>query len=135
VPDKRIAGMMLAEGEVLRHRDRGQGPHGAQGKWKLTYQPLTDGAIYRLFDIERDPGAGKTSSAATGRGGELRSLLDQWMADDRDPIQSSPPKRRTEAADADPASRASIETAIARLRECRDEIRQHRTPMSKRSQR
>jgi hypothetical protein len=31
------------------------------GDWKLTYQPLTDGATYRLFNIREDPDACATS--------------------------------------------------------------------------
>ena len=26
-----------------------------QGRWKLTYQPMNDGAIVRLFDLTEDP--------------------------------------------------------------------------------
>jgi hypothetical protein len=53
------------------------------GDWKLTYQPLTDGATYRLFNIREDPGCRRNvidqnpQTAAT-----LRSLLDDWMDED-----------------------------------------------------
>ncbi len=54
------------------------------GKWKLTYQPLEDGAIYRLFDIERDPGCTvDLIDHYAGVAAELRALLEQWMANDR----------------------------------------------------
>ena len=29
------------------------------GDWKLTYRPLTDGALYRLFNMREDPGCQK----------------------------------------------------------------------------
>jgi len=53
------------------------------GKWKLTYQPLIDGAIYRLFDIETDPGCQQDVIDRHPQiAVELRLLLDRWMSDD-----------------------------------------------------
>jgi hypothetical protein len=53
------------------------------GKWKLTYQPLTDGAIYRLFDIEQDPGCrSNVFDQYPEIAAELRALLDRWMSED-----------------------------------------------------
>jgi len=54
-----------------------------QGKWKLTYQPLTDGVIYRLFDIEADRECQRNVIDDQPRiAADLRLLLEQWIADD-----------------------------------------------------
>jgi hypothetical protein len=34
------------------------------GRWKLTYQPTDNGAIYSLYDMETDPGCKRDVSAA-----------------------------------------------------------------------
>jgi hypothetical protein len=53
------------------------------GDWKLTYQPLVDGAIYRLFNIREDPSCLRDVLAEHPQiAGELKALLDQWMDDD-----------------------------------------------------
>jgi arylsulfatase A-like enzyme len=53
------------------------------GRWKLTYQPLQDGAIYRLFDIESDPGCrDNVIDRHPEVAAQLRALLDGWMAND-----------------------------------------------------
>ena len=53
------------------------------GDWKLTYQPLTDGAIYRLFNIRDDPGCLRDVLEQYRQiAGELKCLLDGWMDDD-----------------------------------------------------
>jgi len=55
------------------------------GDWKLTYQPLTDGATYRLFNIREDPGCQRNVVDQNPKTAEaLRSLLHRWM--DEDPI-------------------------------------------------
>jgi len=53
------------------------------GDWKLTYQPLTDGPMFRLFDISSDPGCQRDildQHPAVAE--QLKSLLDRWMDDD-----------------------------------------------------
>ena len=53
------------------------------GDWKLTYQPLTDGAIYRLFNIREDPGCLHNVMEQHPRIAEqLKCLLDRWLDDD-----------------------------------------------------
>ncbi|PIX95772.1 MAG: hypothetical protein COZ24_13985 [Hydrogenophilales bacterium CG_4_10_14_3_um_filter_63_21] len=50
------------------------------GRWKLVYQPLVDGPLLRLFDLEADPGCRQDQSGAypevTTR---LWGLLQAWM--------------------------------------------------------
>ena len=82
VPDKSI-GMISLKPEyvdiIVAAKDRMV----RVGDWKLTFQPLTDGAIYRLFNIREDPGCMRdvlSEHPQTAR--ELRMLLDRWMADD-----------------------------------------------------
>jgi len=54
-----------------------------RGNWKLTYQPLTNGVIYRLFDIEADPGClNNIIEQHPQVASELRDLLEEWMNDD-----------------------------------------------------
>jgi arylsulfatase A-like enzyme len=53
------------------------------GDWKLTYQPLVNGAIYRLFNIRDDPSCLRDVIAEHPRvAHQLRTLLDRWMQDD-----------------------------------------------------
>ena len=80
VPDKSI-GMISLKPEyvdiIVAAKDRMV----RVGDWKLTFQPLTDGAIYRLFNIREDPGCMRdvlSEHPQTAR--ELRMLLDRWMA-------------------------------------------------------
>jgi arylsulfatase A-like enzyme len=59
------------------------------GDWKLTYQPLVDGAIYRLFNIREDPSCLRDLLAEHPQiAGELKALLDQWMDDDPKSVRS-----------------------------------------------
>jgi arylsulfatase A-like enzyme len=53
------------------------------GDWKLTYQPLTNGAIYRLFNIREDPSCLRDVISEHPRvAHELRGLLDRWVEED-----------------------------------------------------
>ena len=82
VPDKRIGMISLKRKYVdviIAAKDRMV----RVGDWKLTYQPLTDGAIYRLFNIREDPGCLRNVLDQNPRTAEqLKSLLDGWMDDD-----------------------------------------------------
>ena len=75
------------------------------GDWKLTYQPLVDGAIYRLFNIREDPGCLRNVLEQYPDVGErLRSQLDRWMDDDpksgrRGRSAAAAAKRSVEAGD------------------------------------
>ena len=82
VPDKRV-GMISLKPEyvdiIIAAKDRMV----RVGDWKLTYQPLIDGAIYRLFNIREDPACLHNVMEQHPRTAEhLRRLLDQWMDDD-----------------------------------------------------
>jgi len=114
VPDKRIGMISLKQKYfdiVIEAKDRMV----RRGKWKLTYQPLTDGTIYRLFDIERDPGCtddviGRFPEVAT----ELRHLLDKWMANDPRSIRPAPSRSHPATAVADVATFDGAEAAIGK---------------------
>jgi arylsulfatase A-like enzyme len=90
IPDKRD-GMISLKPKYLDIVIAAKDRMVRRGKWKLTYQPLTDGVIYRLFDIEDDPGCQTNVIEQHPQiAAELRALLDRWMADD-------PVGRRTES--------------------------------------
>ena len=82
VPDKRIGMISLKPkyvDAIIAAKDRMV----RLGDWKLTYQPLTDGAIYRLFNIREDPGCLHDVQEQHPKVAEqLKSLLDRWMDDD-----------------------------------------------------
>jgi arylsulfatase A-like enzyme len=82
VPDKRV-GMISLKPEyvdiIIAAKDRMV----RVGDWKLTYQPLTNGAIYRLFNIRDDPACLQNVLEKHPRvAEELKDLLDRWMDDD-----------------------------------------------------
>jgi hypothetical protein len=53
------------------------------GEWKLTYQPLVEGAIWRLFNVREDPDCRKdVLSSHPDIGATLRGLLEAWMKAD-----------------------------------------------------
>jgi hypothetical protein len=53
------------------------------GDWKLTYQPLVDGAIWKLFNVREDPGCKKDVLESYPEiSARLRALLEAWMAAD-----------------------------------------------------
>jgi hypothetical protein len=53
------------------------------GLWKLSYQPLMNGALYKLFNIDEDPECQCDVMARFPEVGErLRAILEQWMAMD-----------------------------------------------------
>jgi arylsulfatase A-like enzyme len=82
VPDKRIGMISLKRKYVdiiIAAKDRMV----RVGDWKLTYQPLTDGAMYRLFNIRDDPGCLRNVLDQYPQTVErLKSLLDAWIDDD-----------------------------------------------------
>jgi arylsulfatase A-like enzyme len=82
VPDKRIGMISLKPKYVdiiVAAKDRMV----RVGDWKLTYQPLTNGATYRLFNIREDPGCQRNVIDQNSQTAEaLRSLLDRWMDGD-----------------------------------------------------
>src|SRR4030095_11471461 len=82
IPDKRIGMISLKPkyvDRIIAAKDRMV----RVGDWKLTYQPLTEGAIYRLFNIREDPGClHNVLEQHPQVGEELKCLLDRWMDDD-----------------------------------------------------
>jgi arylsulfatase A-like enzyme len=82
VPDKRIGMISLKPKYVdviIAAKDRMV----RVGDWKLTYQPLIDGAIYRLFNIREDPGClHDVQEQHQAVAEQLKSLLDRWLDDD-----------------------------------------------------
>jgi arylsulfatase A-like enzyme len=114
VPDKSI-GMISMKPKyfdiVIEAKDRMV----RKGKWKLTYQPLNNGAIYRLFDIENDTACrNNLIDRYPAVAAELRSLLDQWMADDPQSSRIAAQSRRAAAADADAGALAGSEAAVGK---------------------
>ena len=82
VPDKRLGMISLKpqyQDVVIVAKDRMV----RLGDWKLTYQPLAGGPLYRLFNIKRDPGCRDDVLAAHPEvANRLRALLEAWMAED-----------------------------------------------------
>ena len=82
VPDKRIGMISLKlkyVDKIIAAKDRMV----RVGDWKLTYQPLTDGATYRLFNIRADPGCQHDILRQHPQAaGQLKSMLDRWMDED-----------------------------------------------------
>lgn len=82
VPDKRLGMISLKpqyQDVVIMAKDRMV----RLGDWKLTYQPLAGGPLYRLFNIKHDPGCRNDVLAAhPDVANRLRALLEAWMAED-----------------------------------------------------
>lgn len=82
VPDKRL-GMISLKSEYLGITAVAKDRMVRLGEWKLTYQPLTDGPVYQLFNIDDDP---QCRHNVIERHPEiahrLRRLLLEWMKDD-----------------------------------------------------
>jgi len=86
-----------------------------RGKWKLTYQPLTDGVIYRLFDIEVDPGCqNDIIDRHPEIAAELRALLEQWIDDDPKTAQIAQPRTARSARAAAAPALGDAEAAAGR---------------------
>ncbi|HHM06049.1 MAG TPA: hypothetical protein ENJ19_09965 [Gammaproteobacteria bacterium] len=85
VPDKQLGMIALKPGYhdlIIAAKDRMV----RLGDWKLTYQPLIDGALYQLFNIAQDPACQRNvldQYPHVAR--RLQSLLAAWMRDDRFP--------------------------------------------------
>jgi arylsulfatase A-like enzyme len=111
VPDKSI-GMISLKPEyvdiIVAAKDRMV----RVGDWKLTYQPLLDGAIYRLFNIRVDPACLHDVFAEyPDIARDLRARLDQWM--DEDPKSRRDKTLQRSIADPPVANDAVAELRIA----------------------
>jgi hypothetical protein len=65
-----------------------------RGRWKLVYQPLVDGAMLRLFDVETDPQCRQDlllEEPQVAR--ELNAVLTSWLA--QDPLLAEAPAQPT----------------------------------------
>lgn len=82
VPDKRLGMISLKskyQDAVIVAKDRMV----RLGDWKLTYQPLAGGPLYRLFNIRHDPGCRHDVLVDHPEvAHRLRALLEDWMAED-----------------------------------------------------
>jgi arylsulfatase A-like enzyme len=89
IPDKRN-GMIALKPKYLDIVIAAKDRMVRRGKWKLTYQPLTDGVIYRLFNI--DPGCQRNIiDRHPDVAAELRGLLERWMEDDPNRVPTARP--------------------------------------------
>jgi arylsulfatase A-like enzyme len=82
VPDKRL-GMICLKLEyvdiVIEAKDRMV----RLGDWKLSYEPLADGPLYKLFNIREDAACSQDVIAGNSEvAAQLRALLERWMAAD-----------------------------------------------------
>lgn len=82
IPDRRtgtLAVKAIYRDRVVAAKDRMV----RRGRWKLTYHPLEDGALYRLFDLENDPDCrcdvAENHPAVVA---ELKELLGNWLRAD-----------------------------------------------------
>ncbi|OIP11282.1 MAG: hypothetical protein AUK49_01315 [Betaproteobacteria bacterium CG2_30_68_42] len=82
IPDKRLGLISLKPGlmnTIIAAKDRMV----RWGEWKLSYQPLSDGALYRLFNIREDPGCRQdVLSSYPDVATRLQQMLAHWMAAD-----------------------------------------------------
>ena len=79
IPDPRSGTMAIKpeyQDRIIAAKDRMV----RSGRWKLVYQPLDDGELLRLYDVETDPDCRQDVAAAqpeiTDR---LWALLRAWM--------------------------------------------------------
>jgi arylsulfatase A-like enzyme len=93
VPDKQL-GMICLKHEyvhiVIEAKDRMV----RMGDWKLSYQPLADGPLYKLFNIREDAACTRDVLAQNAEvAARLRVMLESWIAADptRAPAASTEP--------------------------------------------
>jgi len=113
VPDKAIGMISLKPGYVdiiVAAKDRMV----RVGDWKLTYQPLTDGAIYRLFNIREDPGCRRDVLAEHPETADaLRALLDRWLDEDPQSMRGGAVAATRPAASASVAEPSAIQGSLS----------------------
>jgi hypothetical protein len=82
VPDKRLGTIAIKPSLydlVIAAKDRMV----RVGDWKLTYQPLEQGALWKLFNVRRDPACQEDVLAEhPDVAARLRPLLEKWMLAD-----------------------------------------------------
>jgi arylsulfatase A-like enzyme len=84
IPDHRTGTLAIKRAyrdRIIEARDRMV----RSGRWKLTYHPLEEGALFQLFDLEADPGCRRNVSAEhPDVVAQLQHLLVDWMRGDRE---------------------------------------------------
>ena len=111
IPDKRN-GMISLKPKYLDIVIAAKDRMVRRGKWKLTYQPLTDGVIYCLFDIEDDPGCQNNIIERHPQvAEELRSMLDRWLDDDPKATAIAQPRTASPSRDLDPTTVSGLRAA------------------------
>jgi arylsulfatase A-like enzyme len=90
VPDKQTGTLAIKrefQDIVVRAKDRMI----RHGRWKLTYQPLKDGARYALFDLERDPDCLRDVAAQHPEIlADLEARLLRWLGSERSAHRFTP---------------------------------------------
>jgi hypothetical protein len=82
IPDK-VNGMISLKPKYLNVVVEAKDRMVRVGDWKLSYQPLVNGALYKLFNIVEDPGCQRDVLAQYPEVGEkLRVILEQWIGAD-----------------------------------------------------
>ncbi|MBI3154356.1 MAG: sulfatase-like hydrolase/transferase [Burkholderiales bacterium] len=82
VPDK-ASGMIALKPRYMQVVVEAKDRMVRVGNWKLSYQPLNRGALYKLFDIADDPGCQRDVLARyPDVAARLRAILDGWLLAD-----------------------------------------------------
>jgi len=82
VPDKRL-GMICLKNEYLDIVIEAKDRMVRLGDWKLSYEPLAEGPLYKLFNIREDAACSRDVLARhTEVAARLQRLLEEWMAAD-----------------------------------------------------
>jgi hypothetical protein len=69
------------------------------GPWKLSYQPLVGGALYKLFHVAEDPGCQRdVLHLYPDVAARLRAILDPWIGVDERARAGQPQPRPEPAA-------------------------------------
>jgi arylsulfatase A-like enzyme len=90
VPDKQTGTLAIKQeyqDVVVKAKDRMI----RHGRWKLTYQPLRDGARYALFDVERDPDCLCDVAVEHPKVvADLEARLRRWLGSERSTLRFAP---------------------------------------------
>lgn len=98
VPDKQL-GMICIKPKYLDAIIGAKDRMIRLGDWKLSYQPLADGPLYKLFNVRDDAACLHDVLARyPDVAARLRALLDRWMAADTSALRASPASGRDPSA-------------------------------------
>jgi len=102
VPDKQL-GMICLKREFLDIVIGAKDRMVRLGDWKLSYQPLAEGPLYKLFNIREDAGClHDVLSRSPDVAARLQVLLEEWMAADATVRRAARARGSTQAADENP---------------------------------